>query len=380
MSCMLKVLIAPDSFKESLDGMDVAIAIRQGLEKAINGVEAICLPVADGGDGTIEALVKASNGSFMTSRVSDPLGVPIDAVWGIMGDGVTAVIEMARASGLALLTDEQRDPRYTTTFGTGQLICEAIQKGYKKFIIGIGGSATNDGGAGMAQALGVKFLDKNGKELSFGGAPLADLRKIDMTNISSEISELSVLVASDVSNPLCGKTGASAIYGPQKGATPEMVLELDAALKNYADIISTNLDKNIEFLPGAGAAGGLGAGLMAFMNAELKPGIDLVTEALDFDKYLQDCDLVITGEGAIDGSTIFNKAPVGVAQRAKKYNIPVIAFAGTLGDGYQKVYEYGIDAVFNVQNKPMSLQDSIKSTKELLIDSVDRVMRFSTLL
>ena len=286
---------------------------------------------------------------------------------------------MARASGLALLTDEQRDPRYTTTFGTGQLIYEAIQKGYKKLIIGIGGSATNDGGVGMAQALGVKFLDQQGKELPFGGAPLINLKEIDTSNISSEISELSVLVASDVSNPLCGKTGASAIYGPQKGANPTMVLELDSALKNYADVISSTLGKNVELSPGAGAAGGLGAGLMAFMDAELRPGIDLVTEALDFDKYLQDCDLVITGEGAIDGSTIFNKAPVGVAKRAKKYNIPVIAFAGTLRDGYQKVYEHGIDAVFNVQNKPMSLQDSMKDTKELLIDSVNRVMRVSTL-
>lgn len=376
---MFKVLISPDSFKESLDGMEVAMAIRQGLERGIDGVESICLPVADGGDGTIEALVKASNGSFMTSRVLDPLGLPIDAIWGVMGDGVTAVIEMARASGLALLTDEQRDPRYTTTFGTGQLIYEAIQKGYKKLIIGIGGSATNDGGAGMAQALGVKFLDQNGKELPFGGAPLVDLKEIDMSNISPEISELSVLVASDVSNPLCGKTGASAIYGPQKGATPKMVLELDSALKNYANVISSTLGKNVELSSGSGAAGGLGAGLMAFMNAELRPGIDLVTEALDFDKYLQDCDLVITGEGAIDGSTIFNKAPVGVAKRAKKYNIPVIAFAGTLGDGYQKVYEHGIDAVFNVQNKPMSLQDSMKNTKELLVDSVERVIRVSTL-
>ena len=376
---MFKVLISPDSFKESLDGMEVSMAIREGLERAIDGVESICLPVADGGDGTIEALVKASNGSFMTTRVLGPLGVPIDAIWGVMGDGVTAVIEMARASGLALLTDEQRDPRYTTTFGTGQLIYEAIQKGYKKLIIGIGGSATNDGGVGMAQALGVKFLDQQGKELPFGGAPLINLKEIDTSNISSEISELSVLVASDVSNPLCGKTGASAIYGPQKGANPTMVLELDSALKNYADVISSTLGKNVELSPGAGAAGGLGAGLMAFMDAELRPGIDLVTEALDFDKYLQDCDLVITGEGAIDGSTIFNKAPVGVAKRAKKYNIPVIAFAGTLGDGYQKVYEHGIDAVFNVQNKPMSLQDSMKDTKELLIDSVNRVMRVSTL-
>ena len=376
---MFKVLISPDSFKESLDGMEVSMAIREGLESAIDGVESICLPVADGGDGTIEALVKASNGSFMTTRVLGPLGVPIDAIWGVMGDGVTAVIEMARASGLALLTDEQRDPRYTTTFGTGQLIYEAIQKGYKKLIIGIGGSATNDGGVGMAQAIGVKFLDQQGKELPFGGAPLINLKEIDTSNISSEISELSVLVASDVSNPLCGKTGASAIYGPQKGANPTMVLELDSALKNYADVISSTLGKNVELSPGAGAAGGLGAGLMAFMDAELRPGIDLVTEALDFDKYLQDCDLVITGEGAIDGSTIFNKAPVGVAKRAKKYNIPVIAFAGTLGDGYQKVYEHGIDAVFNVQNKPMSLQDSMKDTKELLIDSVNRVMRVSTL-
>ena len=376
---MFKVLISPDSFKESLDGMEVSMAIREGLESAIDGVESICLPVADGGDGTIEALVKASNGSFMTTRVLVPLGVPIDAIWGVMGDGVTAVIEMARASGLALLTDEQRDPRYTTTFGTGQLIYEAIQKGYKKLIIGIGGSATNDGGVGMAEDLGVKFLDQQGKELPFGGAPLINLKEIDTSNISSEISELSVLVASDVSNPLCGKTGASAIYGPQKGANPTMVLELDSALKNCADVISSTLGKNVELSPGAGAAGGLGAGLMAFMDAELRPGIDLVTEALDFDKYLQDCDLVITGEGAIDGSTIFNKAPVGVAKRAKKYNIPVIAFAGTLGDGYQKVYEHGIDAVFNVQNKPMSLQDSMKDTKELLIDSVNRVMRVSTL-
>ena len=252
---MFKVLISPDSFKESLDGMEVSMAIREGLESAIDGVESICLPVADGGDGTIEALVKASNGSFMTTRVLGPLGVPIDAIWGVMGDGVTAVIEMARASGLALLTDEQRDPRYTTTFGTGQLIYEAIQKGYKKLIIGIGGSATNDGGVGMAQALGVKFLDQQGKELPFGGAPLINLKEIDTSNISSEISELSVLVASDVSNPLCGKTGASAIYGPQKGANPTMVLELDSALKNYADVISSTLGKNVELSPGAGAAG-----------------------------------------------------------------------------------------------------------------------------
>ena len=371
----VKVVIAPQTFKGSLSGMQAAKAIGEGVLSVFSDAELHLVPVADGGDGTVDALVEASKGRFFTSQVIGPLGNPIEAVWGVMGDQETAVIEMATASGLVLVPTSRRDPRITTTYGTGQLLREAIDKGYRKFIVGIGGSATNDGGAGVAQALGVRLLDKDGRQLGYGGSPLAYLAKIDMSDFYPSAPELSITIATDVNNPLCGPKGASAIYGPQKGATPEIVKELDRALANYANVIKNDLGLDVVDVPGAGAAGGLGAGLMAFLNARIHSGVDLVCDALNIDEHLKNADLVITGEGEVDSSTIFNKAPIGVARRAKKVKAAVIVVAGSLGEGYQEVYKHGVDAVVSVQDHPMAMEESLVRAEELLRNASERAMR-----
>jgi glycerate kinase len=370
----VKIVIAPQTFKGALSGLQVAKAIGDGVLRVFPEAEIVHVPVADGGDGTLEALVEATQGQFFTMGVVGPLGDSVDAQWGAMGDGKTAVIEMARASGLVLVPPNRRDPRITTTFGTGQLIKQALDRGYKRIITAIGGSATNDGGAGMAQALGARLVDENGKELSHGGAALARLARIDLSRLHPATKNVEVIIASDVNNPLCGPTGASAVYGPQKGATPEMVRELDAALKHYAEIVKRDVSKNVADVPGAGAAGGLGFGLMAFLNATTRSGIDLVCDVLNIDGKLKDASLVITGEGRIDSSTVFNKAPVGVARRAKKYGLPVLAIAGSLGPGYEQVYQHGIDAVTAIQDRPMSMEDSLSKTAELLRGAAERTM------
>ncbi|MCS7187694.1 MAG: glycerate kinase [Armatimonadetes bacterium] len=362
----MRVVIAPDSFKGSASAREVAQAIADGLKVALPQADFDLVPMADGGEGTVEALVAATNGQVVTKQVTGPLGEPVNAFFGILGDKETAVIEMAAAAGLNLVPPEKRNPLVTTTYGVGELIKAALDLGCKRIIVGIGGSATNDGGAGMAQALGVKLLDENGSTIGFGGGELRKLAKIDISGIDNRLRETEIFVACDVTNPLTGPNGASAIYGPQKGATPEMVKLLDENLRHYAEIIRRDLGVDIENVPGAGAAGGLGAGLMAFCQAKLKRGVELVIRAVGLDERIQEADLVITGEGKIDFQTGFGKVPYGVAQVAKRYNKPVIAIAGQLGEGSEKCRDWGIDACFAIVNKPMSEQEAMANTLVLL--------------
>ena len=371
----MKILVAPQEFKGSISALSAAEAAKTGILRVFPQAEVVLCPVADGGDGTLETLVEVSGGEVRVCSVQNPIGETIQAQWGAMGDGVTAVIEMARTSGLALLSLAERDPLNASTYGLGQAISEALDEGFRKFIVGIGGSATNDAGAGMAQALGANLLDGHGNTIKFGGAALANLQKVDISNMDSRIKDSKFLVACDVSNPLTGAEGASAVYGPQKGATPEVVRKLDEALTHYAKIVETNLGVDIKSYPGAGAAGGLGAGLIIFANAQILSGIDLICDTLDFNSQLEDVDLIITGEGAVDSSTAYNKAPVGIARRAKARGIPVLLLAGSLGEGYEAVYDHGINAVVCIADRPMSMRDSLIRSHELLANAVNRSLR-----
>ncbi|AZR72898.1 glycerate kinase [Anoxybacter fermentans] len=375
----MKILIAPDSFKGSLTAIEVAENLASGLKKANSQFEIEILPMADGGEGTVRSLVDATNGRIVKKVVTGPLGEKVEAFFGILGDGKTAVIEMAAASGLPLVPRDKRNPLKTTTYGTGELIKVALDEGCRNLIIGIGGSATNDCGIGMAQALGGRFLDANGNNVGFGGGELKKIEKIDLSNLDPRIKEANIQVACDVDNPLYGKNGAAYIYGPQKGATPSMVKELDDGLKHIAMIINRDLKIKVDNIPGAGAAGGLGAGLMAFLNAELKPGIDIVIEASRIEEKVKEVDLVITGEGKIDSQTIFGKTPIGVARVAKKYSKPVIGIAGSLGAGALKVYDHGIDALFSIINAPMTLDTAIEKTPILLEELGESIGRMITL-
>ena len=371
----MKVLIAPQTFKGGLSGVEAAIAIEQGVLDVYPGAETVRMPVADGGDGTLEALVRGTGGEYFANIVTGPLTEPVSAQWGVMGDTQTAVIEMARSSGLALVPPRRRDPRVTTTYGTGELIAEALGRGFRSIIVGLGGSATNDGGIGMAQALGVHFLDSSGRELPFGGAALSRLARIDVSGLRLGVMQARITAATDVTNPLCGHTGASAVYGPQKGASAQVVEELDRALDHLSRVIKRNLGLDVRDAPRAGAAGGMGAGLMAFLNAEIESGIGLVCRTLGMEEQLVGADLVITGEGRVDSSTIYDKAPVGVARLAKARGIPVIAMAGTLGAGYEKVYEYGIDSVVPILDRTMNFEASISRAHQLLRSATSRTMR-----
>lgn len=362
----MKIVVAPDSFKGSLTAVEVSDAIEQGIREIFPEAEIVKIPMADGGDGTVQCLVNATGGEILREKVKGPLGGEVLASYGILGDKKTAVIEMAEASGLTLVPENQRNPLITTTYGTGQLIKAALDQGCRKMIIGIGGSATNDGGAGMLQALGVKLLNQEGKEVGFGGGELKKIFRIDTKYLDNRLSETKVLIASDVSNPLCGPQGASRIYGPQKGATPEMIKKLDESLSYFAELIKRDLNKDVKDIPGAGAAGGLGASLMAFLDAELRPGIEIIIEIVKLEQAIKDADLVITGEGKIDGQTIYGKAPIGVAKIAKKYNIPVIAVAAIIGDDADIVYQYGINTLIKISEPPMSLAEP-KSKKVWLI-------------
>ncbi len=362
---MLKVIIAPDSFKGSLTAPEIADAIEKGIKSVSPSAITIKLPMADGGEGTVICLVNATGGRILKKWVKGPLGEEVEASYGILGDGTTAVIEMAEASGLPLVLMEKRNPMITTTYGTGELIKAALDSGCRKIIIGIGGSATNDGGVGMAQALGVRFLDDKGREIGFGGGELKKIAKIDISGLDKRIKDTEILVASDVKNPLCGPNGASYVYGPQKGATPEMVKELDEGLSHLADVIKRDLGKDIKDVPGAGAAGGLGAGLMAFLNAKLRPGIELVMEALRFEEKVKDATLVITGEGKIDRQTAYGKVPVGVAKVSKKYGVPVLAIGALVEEEPEFFKPYGIDYVLLI-SPPMDI-DAPKEEKYRLI-------------
>ena len=362
----MKIVVAPDSFKGSLTAIEVSDAIEKGIREVFPEAEIIKIPMADGGDGTVQCLVNATGGKILEEKVIGPLGNEVWAFYGILGDRKTAIVEMAAASGLTLVPENKRDPLITTTYGTGQLIKAALNQGCRKIIIGIGGSATNDGGAGMVQALGVKLLDQEGKEVGFGGGELKKIVKIDISCIDKRLSDIKVLVASDVNNPLCGPQGASRIYGPQKGATPEIIEELDESLAYFAELIKRDLHKDIKDIPGAGAAGGLGASLIAFLNAEFRPGIEIMIEAVKLEQAIKDADLVITGEGKIDSQTIYGKAPIGVAKIAKKYNVPVVAVAAIIEEDSRIFQSYGIDTLIKVSEPPMRLSE-IKTKKIWLI-------------
>ena len=371
----MKIVIAPQGFKGNLTALQVARAIEKGIKRVVPDARTAIKPMADGGEGTVQALVDATGGKMMTTEVTGPLGERVTARWGILSDKVTAAIEMAAASGLPLVPPEKRNPLVTTTYGTGELVLAALDNGCRKLIIGIGGSATNDGGAGMAQALGAGLLDAGGKELPFGGAALARLEHIDITGLDSRLTGFDVLLASDVNNPLCGPEGASAIYGPQKGATPEKVQQLDAALAHYADVIQRNLGLDLRDIPGAGAAGGLGLGLMVFLKARLVPGIEVIIDTTNFVETLKDADLVFTAEGRIDCQSAMGKVPTGVALKAKEFGIPVIALAGEIGDDYAVVYEQGIDAVLSIAPGPISLSQSLAEADRLITDTAERAVR-----
>lgn len=369
----MRIVVAPDSFKGSVSAVDTANAIEKGIHQVFPDSEVIKLPIADGGEGTVEALVMATDGQIITKHVVGPLGDTVEAIWGIMGDGETAVIEMASASGLPLVPEDKKDPRIATTYGTGELIKAALDRGLRKIIIGIGGSATNDGGSGMAQALGVKFLDAKGHELPYGGAALANLDCVDMSGIDIRLTDTKIVVACDVDNPLCGPKGASAVYGPQKGANPEMVVQLDEALRHFAGKAQKATGKDIAEYPGAGAAGGLGAGLLFFTNAKLRPGVEIVLEAIDFVEIVKSARFVITGEGRTDFQTAFGKAPVGVAKLAKKYNVPVLCISGGLGQGYEDVLKQGIDGVMSIVPGPMTLDECIEHGAQLIEKGAERL-------
>lgn len=373
---MNRIVIAPDSFKESLDAPRVAAAIAAGIKRALPEVETIEVPLADGGEGLTSTLVAATAGRLMTATVTGPLGEPVTASWGILGDGKTAVVEMAQASGLPLVPREKRNPLFTTTYGTGELIRHALDAGCRRLIVGIGGSATNDGGAGMAQALGIRLLDSNGQDIPPGALGLEQLYRIDIQNLDPQVKEAEILVACDVDNPLCGPRGAAAVYGPQKGATPEMIPRLDAALARLADIIARDLGKQVRDLPGAGAAGGLGAGLVAFLGAVLRPGIELVMEAVNLESILAEgADLVITGEGEINSQTAHGKVPVGVARLASKYGIPVVALVGSIGEGANTVFDHGIKGFMSIVPRPVSLSFCLENAANLLTDAAERLIR-----
>jgi glycerate 2-kinase len=371
----MKFVLAPDSFKESMTAKKAALAMEKGVNAIFPDAECVIVPMADGGEGTVDSLVSASNGEIIKTEVVGPLGEKVIAEYGLLGEGQTAVIEMASASGLELIKPKDRNPLLTTTYGTGQLIIDALDKGVRRFLIGIGGSATNDGGVGMLQALGVSFKDQNGNELPFGGGALNHLHSIDMSGLDERILSVQMDVACDVTNPLIGANGASAIFGPQKGATAEMVNILDKNLAHFAEVIKKQLGEDIAHLEGAGAAGGLGAGLLAFLNAQLKKGIDLVIEYTQLEKRVKGADFVFTGEGGIDGQTLFGKTPYGVAAIAAKYSVPVIAFAGRIGNGVEPLYDNGFNAIIGILKGITTVEEALKLGEENLAFAAENVCR-----
>ncbi|WP_018886864.1 glycerate kinase [Paenibacillus massiliensis] len=372
-------VLAPDSFKESMTAKEVCVAMEKGLRKVYPEANYIHVPMADGGEGTVQSLVDASDGQLLYAEVTGPLGQMVTASYGIMGDGTTAAVEMASASGIHLVEKSARNPLITTTYGTGELIRECLERGVRKIIIGIGGSATNDGGTGMAAALGARFLDAAGEELPWGGGSLGRLSSIDLTGLDPRLQEVQLIVACDVTNPLCGPTGASVVFGPQKGATPDMVQQLDANLAHYAEVVNRKLGKNVLDVPGAGAAGGLGAGLLIFTQAVLQKGIDIVIEYTGLSDKIATADVVFTGEGGIDFQTKFGKTPYGVARAAKAKGKRVIALAGYVGAGIETLYNEGIDAIFGIVPGASALEHLLAEGPENVertAENIARVLQF----
>ena len=371
----MRVVIAPDKFRGSLTASEAAAAIARGILRVEPPAELVLAPLADGGEGIVEALISATNGTWCEAVVTGPLGTPTVAQFGLLGNRTTAVVAMSAASGHHLIDSGRRDPTRTSTRGTGDLILAALELGITHLIVGIGGSATNDGGSGMAQALGWRLLDAHGLEIGPGGGSLADLDRIDGSTVFPQLRSLVIEVACDVSNPLCGPTGASVIYGPQKGATPAQVEQLDANLAHLARIIQRDLNLDIRDIPGAGAAGGLGAGLIAFTSATLRPGIDLVLEAVRLRDHLERADLCITGEGCLDASTASGKTVAGVARLARSLGVPTIALSGTIGPGADRVSACGVSAYFSISPGPASLDDALSHADAWLADTTEQVMR-----
>ncbi|MFQ5867923.1 MAG: glycerate kinase [bacterium] len=369
----MKILICPDSFKESLSAIEVCDCIERGLKKANSKFRIEKIPLADGGEGTVKALVLATHGRSLKCKVRDPLGKRIWARYGILGDGRTAIIEMAAASGLALVPMEKRNPLLTTTYGTGEIIVNALNHGCRKIIIGIGGSATVDGGAGMAQSLGARLLDGTGKEIGFGGGEIEKVEKIDLKFMDRRIAKTEFIIASDVKNPLLGSRGAARVYGPQKGATPEMVERLERGLSNLARVIRKGLSISVRNLPGSGAAGGLGAGLYAFLGAEMENGVELVMRIARLEYRIKKADLVITGEGQLDRQTLYGKAVMGVINTARKYGVPVICVAGSIMPEAKDLYRLGVKGLFSITTMPMSLQQAMEKSRSLLINASENL-------
>lgn len=371
----MKFVLAPDSFKESMTAKEACMAMEKGIIKAMPEAEIIHVSMADGGEGTMQSLVDATGGKIYEVEVTAPLGNKVKAQYGVLGNENIAVIEMAEASGLNLVKRQDRNPLITTTFGTGELIKAVLDRGIKKIIIGLGGSATNDGGIGMLQALGASFKDRNGKELSFGGKSLIDLETIDLSNFDKRIYDVDIEVACDVKNPLVGSNGASYVFAPQKGATEEMVKILDEALLKYSNIVMKTFNKDINNIAGAGAAGGLGAALVGVCNGKLKSGIDLVIKYSLLEEKIKDCDYVFTGEGSIDFQTKFGKTPVGVSKLAKAKGIPVIAFAGNVGDNIDDLYPLGINSVVSIMQGASTLEEALKNGPSNLERTVYNIVK-----
>ena len=372
---MTKYVVAPDSFKESMTAKEVCDAMVKGIKKADSAAEVIKVPMADGGEGTVDSLVDATNGQRVIVEVTGPLGNKISAYYGILGNGTTAVIEMAKASGLEIVEKKKRNPMITTTFGTGELIRHALDHNVKEIIIGLGGSSTNDGGSGMAQALGAKLLDQNNNQISFGGGNLDKLDKIDISNLDSRLQDVKIILASDVTNPLIGKDGASRVFGPQKGATPEMVEKLENNLQHYAKIIKRDLNKDVASVSGAGAAGGLGAGLMAFTTCKMRQGVDIAIEVTKLEEKVKSADYVFTGEGGTDFQTKFGKTPYGVAKLGKKYHKPVISLAGYLGEGIDSLYSEGFTAIFGIIPGACDLSTALKNGPSNVARTTENIVR-----
>jgi glycerate kinase len=368
----LKIIVAPDSFKGSISSIGVCEAVEKGIKEVFPDARVVLLPIADGGEGTVDSFAAACACEKISVTVTGPLGQKAEAVFAVTADG-TAVIEMAAASGLTLV--RKKNPLKATTYGTGELIKAALDRGCRKIILGLGGSATNDGGAGMAQALGFSLKDKNGDEIGFGGGELANLETIDIIHADPRLRECEIIAACDVTNTLCGVNGASQVFGPQKGADAGMVAQLDNNLAHYADVIKQQLGVSVKDIPGTGAAGGLSAGLIAFCNAAIKPGIDLILDTIGFDGHLESADLVITGEGRIDFQSVFGKVPVGVAKRANNAKVPVIAIVGAIGEGAEAVYACGVSSIMSICDKPMDLAFATTHAAELLQSAAKRMLR-----
>jgi len=371
----MKIVLAPDSYKGSCSSFEVCQAMEAGIRRVVPEAEIIKVPMADGGEGSVEAVIAATGGEIRKISVQDPLGRLITAFYGISGDGSLGIIEMAAASGLPLLAESERNPLKTSTYGTGQLIKAALDEGVGRILLCIGGSATNDGGMGMARALGVKFLDANGLELGEGGEQLNNLAALDVGGLDPRLKKVEIKVACDVTNPLTGPRGAAAIYGPQKGATPRMVATLDRGLTQLAKVVREQLNREITDLPGAGAAGGLGGGLVAFLDGKLTSGVDLIIEATALKEKLKGATLVFTGEGRLDYQSSFGKTISGVGRTAQAAGIPVIAIAGSIGKGYEQIYQAGISGVVSILNTVMTLEEAFAASAELIADTAARTLK-----